>query len=43
MINLQELENSLTPEQIIELVSNLGCNEYKEVDNAIIFKTICIS
>ena len=41
MINLQELENSLTPEQVIELVSNLGCNEYKEVDNAIIFKTIC--
>lgn len=41
MINLKELENSLTEERVIELVTELGSDEYRETDSAIIFKTIC--
>lgn len=41
MIDLKELENSLTDERIIELVTELGSDEYRETDSAIIFKTIC--
>lgn len=41
MIDLKELQLSLPNEYIIELVSELGSDEYKETDDAIIFKTIC--
>lgn len=41
MIDLKELELSLSNERIIELVSDLGSPEYKETPDAIIFKTIC--
>ena len=41
MIDLKELQLSLSNEYIIELVSELGSDEYKETDDAIIFKTIC--
>ena len=40
-MTLKELNNSLTPERIIELVTQLGSDEYIEKDNYIIFKTIC--
>jgi hypothetical protein len=41
MSQLTEIANSLTPQQIIKLVTNLGSDEYKETEDAIIFKTIC--
>lgn len=41
MVDLKELEQSLSDERIIELVSALGSPEYKETSDAIIFKTIC--
>lgn len=41
MIDLRQIENSLTPERIIELVTNLGSDSYEEHDDYIKFKTIC--
>lgn len=41
MIDLKELEENLSPEDIIRLVEELGSTEYKETSDAIIFKTIC--
>ena len=40
-INLKELQNSLTPSRIIQLVTELGSDEYIEKEEYIIFKTIC--
>ena len=41
MNNLTEIANNLSDERIIDLVSQLGSDEYKETQDAIIFKTIC--
>ena len=41
MSNLSELANSLTPEDIIKLVTELGADRYIETDNYIQFPTIC--
>jgi len=41
LIDLKELEQSLTPERVIELVTNLGSDSYIEHDDYIQFKTIC--
>ena len=41
MINLRDIEDNLTPERVIELVSNLGSDTYIEKEDCIIFKTIC--
>lgn len=41
MIDLQELRNSLTSEDIIDIISKLGGDEYVDKDDYIIFKTIC--
>lgn len=40
-ITLKELVNSLTPERIIELVTELGSDEYIDKGSYIVFKTIC--
>lgn len=40
-INLKELQNSLTPSRVIQLVTELGSDEYIEKEDYIIFKTIC--
>ena len=40
-INLKELNDSLTPEKIIQLVTELGSDEYIDKGDYIIFKTIC--
>ena len=40
-INLQELREKLTKDQIIDLVLKLGADKYEERDNYIIFPTIC--
>lgn len=40
-IDLKELANQISPEKIIELVTELGSDEYIDKDNYIIFKTIC--
>lgn len=40
-INLQELREKLTKDQIIDLVLKLGADKYEEKDNYIIFPTIC--
>lgn len=40
-INLQELREKLTKEQIIELVLELGADRYEEREDYIIFPTIC--
>lgn len=40
-VTLRELENSLTPERIIELVAELGGKDYIDKPDCIIFKTIC--
>ena len=41
MSELVELANSLTPEDIIELVTELGADRYVETDAYILFPTIC--
>lgn len=40
-INLQELREKLTKEQIIQLVLGLGADKYEEREDYIIFPTIC--
>lgn len=40
-ITLKELKESLTTERIIQLVTELGSDEYVDRENYIIFKTIC--
>ena len=40
-ITLKELNDSLTPEKIIQLVTELGSDEYIDKGDYIIFKTIC--
>ncbi len=39
--NLKQLEESLTDEQVIKLVTNLGSDEYVDKTDHIQFKTIC--
>ena len=41
MIDLNILEESLTDEKVIELLTFLGNDEYIDKDDCIIFKTIC--
>ena len=41
MIDLQELQNSLTNDEIITLLTNLGADRYEEKAGYIIFPTIC--
>lgn len=41
MIDLRQLENSLTSERVIQLVTELGSDEYVEREKYIQFKTIC--
>ena len=41
MSELVDLANSLTPEDIIELVTGLGADRYVETDTYILFPTIC--
>lgn len=41
MKKLSEVANELTPERIIELVTQLGADRYIETDKYIIFPTIC--
>lgn len=41
MINLKDIEDSLTSERVIELVTQLGSDEYIEREDYIQFKTIC--
>ena len=41
-ITLKELNDSLTPEKIIQLVTELGSDEYIDKGDYIIFKTILI-
>lgn len=41
MIDLKEVVNNLSPQRVIELVTNLGSDQYIEKDDYIIFKTIC--
>lgn len=40
-IDLQKLRESLTNEQIINIVTKLGADRYNETDNTIVFPTIC--
>ena len=40
-MNLKELNDSLTSERIIQLVTELGIDEYIEKVDSIVFKTIC--
>lgn len=40
-MTLKELNDSLTPEKIIQLVTELGSDEYIDKGDYIIFKTIC--
>lgn len=41
MINLKNLRNSLTDERIIEILKSIGGTEYRDTNDALIFKTIC--
>lgn len=41
MINLKNLRNSLTDERIIEILRSIGGTEYRDTNDALIFKTIC--
>lgn len=40
-INLQELREALTEEQVIKIVTNLGAEKYEDRDGVIVFPTIC--
>ena len=40
-IDLKKVEQELTPERIIELVTGLGADRYEEKNDYIIFPTIC--
>ena len=41
MIDLEKLQKDLTKEEIIDIVTQLGADRYKEFDSYIIFPTIC--
>lgn len=41
MIDLEQLQKDLTKEEIIDIVTKLGADRYKEFDSYIIFPTIC--
>lgn len=41
MNNLNQIADSLTPEQIITLVTELGADRYVETDGYVLFPTIC--
>ena len=41
MIDLDEVVQNLSDDKVIDLVSKLGSDDYKDAGNAIIFKTIC--
>lgn len=41
MVNYKEIIDNLTKDDIIRIMSSLGCELYKEDDNALIFPTIC--
>ena len=41
MSELKDLVNSLTNEEIIEIMTKLGADRFEETGNAIIFPTIC--
>lgn len=41
MLRIKDVEDSLTPERVIELLAELGSKEYIERGNYIQFKTIC--
>lgn len=41
MVDLKELEERLEPEDIIEILEELGVNDYIEKDDCIIFPTLC--
>ena len=40
MIDIKQVIDNLSPQRVIELVMNLGSDEYIEKDDYIIFKTI---
>ena len=40
-ITLQELNDSLTPERVIQLVLSLGADRYEEKSDYIVFPTLC--
>lgn len=41
MIDIKDLLINITPQKVIELVKELGCDDYIEKEDCIIFKTIC--
>lgn len=41
MIDLEKLQKDLTPEKIVEIVTALGADRYKETNDYIVFPTIC--
>lgn len=41
MINLKQLKENITDEQIIEILKFLGANKYNDIGKSIIFPTIC--
>ena len=41
MIDLEEVRWNLTDERIVDLMAGLGATEYRDTNDAIIFKTIC--
>lgn len=41
MLDLNKIKDSLTPEEVINLVTELGSDTYIEKEDCIIFKTIC--
>lgn len=40
-MNLKEIRNSLTNEQIIEILRECGCEDYRDTAEALIFQTVC--
>ena len=40
-INLQELREKLSENQIIDIVTKLGADRYEDRENCIVFPTIC--
>ena len=40
-MNLKEIRQSLSDERIIEILKDLGCSDYRDTPEALIFKTAC--
>lgn len=41
MVNLKEIRQELSDERIIEILKDIGCDDYRDTSEALVFKTAC--